>query len=211
MLPTLMLLAATAGTPAIPPGTYTYSAAVGGKTVGTSVLTVKAGPPMEIDEQASGGSSSAKAVLTLGPDLSPVSYTGDYNTAGTPMSVAATLTPTTATVGKQTFTLTANTKHFIVAELGLTAGLFVLPSQMQAWNNGAVLVVIPALASTMSPVAIVPDAALAGTRPATVPAADSVLAIGGQFPFTIWYDPASYVPDEIDVPSQNVVVTRVRP
>lgn len=215
MLPTLMLLAATAGTPAIPPGTYTYSATLAGKAVGTSTLTVKAGPPIEIDEQASAGSgaqgNSAKSVMTLGPDLAPLTYTGDYVTAGNPMSVAATLTATTATVGKQSFQLTGSTKHFIVAELGLTSGLFVLPAQMQAWNNGAVLVVLPAMAATVGTMAIVPDNSLAGTRPASVPAQDAVLAIGGQYPFTIWYDPSTYVPDEMEIPGQNVVVTRVRP
>jgi hypothetical protein len=214
MLSTLMLLAATAGTPTIAAGTYTYSAAVGGKVAGTSVLTVKAGPPIEIDEQASGGSgaqaSTAKATLTLGADLAPISYTGDYNTAGTPVSVSATLTPTTATVGKQTYPLTGSTKHFVVAELGLTAGLFALPAQMQAWNNAAALVVAPAMVGMAGTIPIVPDSTLAGSRPSTVPAQDLALSIGGQFPFTIWYDPATYVPDEIDVPSQNVVVSRVR-
>ncbi|HTA38661.1 MAG TPA: hypothetical protein VK760_06275 [Candidatus Acidoferrales bacterium] len=214
MLSTLMLLAATAGTPTIPSGTYTYSAAVAGKAVGTSTLTVKAGPPIEIDEQAIGGSgaqaSSAKATLMLGPDLAPISYTGNYNTAGAPNSVSATLTPTTATVGQQTYPLTGNAKHFVVAELGLTAGLFVLPAQMQAWNNATALVVAPAMVGMAGTIAIAPDNSLAGARPAAVPAQDLALAIGGQFPFTIWYDPATYVPDEIDVPSQNVVVSRVR-
>jgi hypothetical protein len=215
MLSTLMLLAATAGTPTIAPGTYTYNAAVAGKIAGTSVLTVKAGPPMEIDEQATGGSgaqaSSAKATLMLGPDLAPISYTGDYNTAGTPVSVAATLTPTTATVGKQTYPLTGSAKHFIVVELGLSAGLFVLPAQMQAWNDTTALIVAPAMVGMAGTIPVSPDSTLAGARPSTVPAQDLALAIGGQFPFTIWYDPATYVPDEIDVPSQNVVVSRVRP
>jgi hypothetical protein len=215
MLPTLMLLAATAGAPAIPAGSYTYTATLAGKTVGTSVLTVKSGPPTEIDEQASAGTGSqantAKTVLTLGPDLAPISYKGDYVTQGSPMTVAATLNATTATVGNQQFSLTGTTKHFIVAELGLTSGLFVLPAQMQAWNNSAVQVVVPAMAATMGTIAIVPDNSLAGARPAGVPAHDVVLAIGGQFPFTIWYDPTTYVPDEMDVPSQNVIVTRVRP
>jgi hypothetical protein len=209
-----MLLAATAGTPSIPAGTYTYQAAVAGKVAGTSVLTVKPGPPMEIDEQASGGSGaqtgSAKATLTLGPDLAPVSYTGDYNMGGSPNSVAATLTPAVATVAGQTYPLTGGAKHFVVLELGLTAGLFVLPAQMQAWNNSTALIVAPASVGMVGTLPVSPDSSLAGARPSTVPAPDLALAIGGPFPFTIWYDPATYVPDEIDVPSQNVVVSRVR-
>jgi hypothetical protein len=81
---------------------------------------------------------------------------------------------------------------------------------MQAWNNAPALVVVPAMAAMGGTLAIVPDNSLAGARPAAVPAQDVALAIGGQFAFTIWYDPATYVPDEIDVPGQNVVVSRVR-
>jgi hypothetical protein len=36
------------------------------------------------------------------------------------------------------------------------------------------------------------------------------LSFGGAVPFTIWYDPATYVPDLIDVPSQNLQVQRMR-
>jgi hypothetical protein len=214
MLPTAMLLAAMASTPAIAPGTYTYNATVAGKVVGTSTVTVKAGPPVEIDEQASAGTgaaaSTANATLTLGPDLAPTAYSGNYVTGGTPISVSATLTPTTATVGSQQFSLTGAAKHFAVVEFGLTAGLFALPAQMQAWNDGSALVVAPAMAAMGGTMAIVPDNSLAGPRPATVPAQDVALAIGGPVPITIWYDPATYVPDRIDVPSQNAVVSRVR-
>jgi hypothetical protein len=214
MLPTLMLLAATAGTPSIPPGSYTYTATMAGKPVGTSTITVSAGPPMTIQEQASGGTgaqgASGKATLTLGADLGPTAYSGDYTNAGTPMSVAVSVAGDTATIGKATYPLTGSTKHFVIVEAGMTAGLFALPAQMQAWNNGAALMVVPMMAAMGGTLAIVPDSSLAGTRPAGVPAADTALAIGGQFPFTIWYDPATNVPDEIDVPSQNVVVTRVR-
>jgi hypothetical protein len=81
---------------------------------------------------------------------------------------------------------------------------------MQAWNDASALVVAPAMVAMAGPIQISPDASLAGARPAAVPSQDAALAIGGQFPFTIWYDPATYVPDEIDIPSQNIVVSRVR-
>jgi len=209
-----MLLAATAGTPAIAAGTYTYSATMAGKPVGTSTVTVTSGLPIRIEEQASGGTgaqaASGRAVLTLGADLAPTAYSGNYNTSGTPVSVAVTLTPTTAKIGDASYALTGNAKHFVVVEAGMTAGLFALPAQMQAWNNEAALMIVPAMADMGGTLAIVPDASTAGTRPSGVPAQDAALAIGGAFPFTIWYDPATNVPDEIDVPGQNVVVSRVR-
>ncbi len=47
-------------------------------------------------------------------------------------------------------------------------------------------------------------------RPADVPAQEAVLSIERPIAVTIWYDPATFVPDEISVPSQNAVLTRVR-
>jgi len=209
-----MLLAATATVPSIPAGTYRYAATVAGKPVGSATITVTTGPPLQIGEQASGAGSaqaaSGKALLTLGPDLAPTAYTGDYNTSGTPVTVAVSLTASAAKIGNASYALTGNAKHFVVVEAGMTAGLFALPAQMQAWNDGSVQLIVPAMADMGGTLAIAPDPSFSGTRPATVPAQDTALAIGGPFPFTIWYDPSTYVPDEIDIPSQNAVVSRVR-
>lgn len=111
----------------------------------------------------------------------------------------------TGVQGTQSFNLSGNAKHFVVVDLGTFAGFLALPAQMKAWNNSAVLAVVPSYGQSL---AIVPDATLQPARPATVPAADVPLAFGGRVPFTVWYDPNTLVTDEVDVTSQGLSVTR---
>lgn len=203
--------------PSIAPGTYTYNATLAGAKVGTSTLTVKnVNGTTEIDEhasgQVSGNGASADATLMLDNDLSPTAYHLSGTNNGSPVKDSATIANTTATVTNvhgqnASIDLLASTKHFIVIDLGVFAGFLPLPAQMRAWNNAAVLAVVPSLAQSVS---LVPSSAAAPTRPATVPPADQALSFDGQAPFTIWYDPTTNVPDEIDVTAQGIVVTRQR-
>ncbi len=209
----LALLLATA----IAPGTYTYNATLAGATVGTSTLVVKSvGTTTVIDEKVtgtiSGAGASASDTLVLGADLGPLTYQMNASEDGSPLKDSATIANTTATIvdvhGKSgSFDLQADTKHFVVADFGLFAGLLPLPAQMRAWNNTPVLVVVPMLGRS---VALAPDAGAGAQRPAGVPASDVALVFAGEAPFTIWYDPATNVPDEIDVTSQGLIVTRQR-
>lgn len=201
----------------IAPGTYTYSATFGGAKVATSVITVKnVSGATQIDEKASGATSgengSASAVLDLGPDLSPVSYSMTGSTNGSQVKDSATIANATANVtnvhgASTTFDLMASTKHFVIVDFGTFAGFMPLAAQMRAWNNAAVMVVIPVLGQS---VALVPSNGAAPARPSTVPAADQSVSFDGQAPFTIWYDPTTNVPDEIDVTAQGLTVTRDR-
>jgi hypothetical protein len=209
----LALLLATA----IAPGTYTYNATLAGANVGTSTLVVRGvGTTTEIVEKVtgtiSGSGASASDTLVLGADLGPLTYQMNATEDGSPLKDSATIANTTANItdvhGKSaSFDLTAPTKHFVVADFGLFAGLLPLPAQMRAWNNTPVLVVVPMLGRS---VALVPDASASAQRPAGVPAGDVALVFSGEAPFTIWYDPATNVPDEIDVTSQGLTVTRQR-
>jgi hypothetical protein len=215
-----LVLASTllaSASPVIAPGTYTYDATLAGAKVGTSTLTVKAvNGATEIDEHASGAVSgngaSADVTLMLGTDLSPTAYHLNGTNNGSPVNDSATIANTTASVTNvhgqnASIDLLASTKHFVVVDLGVFAGFLPLPAQMRAWNDAAVLAVVPSLGQS---VALVPSSAAAPTRPSTVPKADQALSFDGQAPFTIWYDPATNVPDEIDVTSQGLVVTRQR-
>ena len=221
MLSTLALTALVAVAPAsLPAGSYTYTASLDGTPTGTSSLTVsRDGELTHIDEKASGTANgmdfAGTATLVLGADLAPTHYDGSYKLAGQDASVSAALTPTTATVKSsatggqpQTFSLGTAASHFVVIEPGLVAGFLALPAQMQAWNGGAVSAIAPAFGREVPIVPQPPAGPLA--PPAGVPAQDAALSIGGHLPFTIWYDPATLIPDEIVVPSQNATVTRVR-
>jgi hypothetical protein len=199
----------------IAPGTYTYTAMLSGANVGTSTVTVKnVNGAMQIDEQASGAmggdKASANATLQLGADLAPTSYTLTGTNNGSPVKDAATIAGTTATVTNvhgqtQPIDLLASTKHFVVLDFGAFAGFVALPAQMRAWNNAIVLAVVPSIGQS---VALIPAATQPTTPPAGVPAGDVAVAFEGQTAFTIWYNPATNIPDQIDVTAQGLTVTR---
>jgi len=79
---------------------------------------------------------------------------------------------------------------------------------MAAWNDAPSTAIAPT-----RPGSVLLDVAAQATpapHPAGVPDGDVAIVFGGRLPFTIWYDPATFVPDEIDVPSENVSATRIR-
>jgi hypothetical protein len=148
----------------------------------------------------------------LGADLSPVSYTMSGSTNGSNVKDSATIANATASVTNvhgqnQSIDLLGSTKHFVIVDFGTFAGFMPLAAQMRAWNNTAVLAVVPILGQS---VALAPSTGAAPQRPSSVPSADQAVSFEGQAPFTIWYDPATNVPDEIDVTSQGLTVTRDR-
>lgn len=216
MLATIVLAAATANFP--PAGDYRYAASLAGQNIGRWSVSVKAQPGgMEIDETSSafvvGMQMSATAALTLGSDLAPVNYTGSYRMGTQAPNVSVTLTPSSATVvgamssEPRRIVLSANTKHFVVVEPGLLAGLFALPAQLAAWKESSVTWITPATAQAQ---ALVAGSAAPASRPSGVPAQDTLLSVDQPIALTIWYDPATLVPDAIVVPSQNAVLTRIR-
>jgi hypothetical protein len=206
-----MLLAATLAS-----GTYTYKAVLAGANVGTSTITVKQdGTTTEIDEKAVGSyqgeSGAGTALLILDDDLAPTKYQATGSFAGSPTKDSAVIAGTSASVttprGKtSSITLLPTTKHFVVIDLGTLAGFVPLPAQMKNWDNAPALAVVPTFGQSLS---LIPDDGPAPARPTTVPAADVEISFTGQAPFTIWYDPATLVPDEIDMSSQGLTVTRV--
>jgi hypothetical protein len=216
MLSGLILAAMTTAT--FPPaGVYRYTASMGGQTIGSwSVNIVRDTTNTEIDESSTatvmGMNVSAAAALLLGPDLSPVKYSGNYRTPTQNPSVSVDLSADSATAAgaltsqPQRLALAAGSRHFVVIEPGLLAGLFALPAQLGAWKESTVTWITPATAQAQS---LTVTAAPSNSRPADVPAADAVLAIDHPVAVTIWYDPGTLAPDEISVPSQNAVLRRI--
>ncbi len=189
-----------------------------GQPLGQWGVTVKRGDSTtEIDEDSSaslaGMTLSAKAALVLRADLSPASYQGSYRMSGQDATVGVELTSTAATVsGSQsaaprTIPLQAGTHHFVVVEPGLLAGLFAVPAQLASWQDSSVTWLSPIMGTTQ---VIAGGAGASPARPPDVPAADVELSLTGQIPVTIWYDPTTFVPDRIEVPSQNAILRRVR-
>ena len=213
-----MLLAALSGSLFPAPGTYRYTASMSGQPVGSwSVSVAQDSAQTTIAESSNanvmGMQLAATASLVLGPDLAPLRYGGQYRTPTQTPSVSVTLTPSSATVvgvltpAPQQLALAANTQRFVVIEPGLLAGLFALPAQMAAWKDPTVTWITPATAQAQ-PLTASPSSSQA--RPAGLSAQEGVLSIDRPIAITIWYDSGTLVPDEISVPSQNAVLTRVR-
>jgi hypothetical protein len=219
MLASLLLAAIASGAPAFPPaGSYSYTASYNGEPVGKWSLTVKgaqAGPELDESSTASlmGMQLAAQAVLTLSADLSPMRYDGHYRTPNQSPNVSVSLTPASATVvglmtsQAQQVSLGAGTRHFVVIEPGLVAGLFALPAQLASWKDPTVTWITPTSAQAQ---VLTTGPAASQSRPAGVSASDVLLSIASPIAVSIWYDPATLVPDQIAVPSQNAVLTRVR-
>jgi hypothetical protein len=218
MLPAILLAAAAAGAVFPAPGTYRYSASLGAQRIGEWTASVKSsGENTEIDESSSasfaGMQLGARASLVLGPDLAPTKYGGSYRISGQNASVSVTLTPASAAIvgaqasQPQQVTLAASTRHFVVIEPGLLAGLFALPAQLAAWKETAVTWITPATAQAQL---LTIGAAADSVRPPGVPPLDVVISTASPIAATIWYDPATLVPDQVIVPSQNAVLTRER-
>lgn len=215
-----MLLAALASGAIFPaPGVYRYRASLAAQPVGEWAVSVKqAANDTEIDENSSatvmGMQLAATASLVLDPNLAPLKYDGNYTLSNQAHRVSATLTNGSAAVlsvtatAPQQLALVAPTRHFIVVEQGLLAGLFVLPAQLAAWKETAVTWISPATAQ--SQLLTVAPAAATARPPNGVPPNDLLLSIDRPLAVTIWYDPATLVPDQIAVPSQNAVLTRER-
>jgi hypothetical protein len=223
MLAALMLAAATAGAAFPAAGTYRYAATMNGEPAGHWTLNVKTGSDgPEIDENSvaifAGVQMSAKASLTLGADLAPVTYEGNYRAAGLNPIVSVTATPDGATVTSseappaRTLALVPNTRHLVIIDPGLAAGLFALPAQLAAWGEDSLTWVTPISAEAAS---LVTQSNVPAAHPAGVPPDDVAISMvgtssAGRIPVTIWYDPSTMVPDQIEVPSQNAVLTRLR-
>ena len=144
-------------------------------------------------------------------DLSPTAYTASLNSTGvSAKSSLAFVGPTaalTGMAGNQSFSLLAGTTHFAVVDGALLDGYVALPAQLAAWNNAPVTLIIPVYAQASK---LAPNPSAAAVRPAAVPPADLSLTFDQPVPVTEWYDPLTLIPDEIDVPSINLVIARVR-
>lgn len=216
MLATILLAAAPVVF--LAPGTYRYAATMGGQRIGDWTATVEStNGNTQIDENSSatfaGMQLAATASLVLGRDLAPISYTGSYHAPGQNPTVNVALTATSATVSgtltarPQQLALLPNTRHFVVIEPGLLAGLFALPTQIAVWQEPTVTWITPTSAQAQL---LTVSSPATTARPAGVPAQDAVLSIERPIAVTIWYDPATHVPDQVEVPSQSAILTRER-
>jgi hypothetical protein len=214
MLPLMFLLAAATAPTAPADGVYTYTISVAGANTGKTSITLSHTPAgVQLVESASGslGGSDFAATSNLALDgtLSPASYTAVYSPPGRTIHAAlafnAGAASETADNGALKFNLGPGTKHFVVLDGTLFSGFFILPAQLQAWSTPPVTALSPMFGHGG---AIAVDTALKADRPKGIPAGDVAVSVSDPVEFTLWYDPATLIVDELDVPQQSTSYVR---
>ncbi len=198
---------------ALATGDYTYRATRGGQDVGTSTISVRAdGSTTQIDERATttlvGAPSTGTAQLSLASDLSPLSYKATGDVGGDAVQDAASFSGASATVtniqGTSSVLARGNTAHFVVVDFGTFAGFIPLAAQMKSWGNPNVTAIVPAFGQA---VAVSPGRNTL-PRPDGVPEHDLAISFTGSMPLDIWYDPVTFIPDYVAIPSQEIAIVR---
>jgi len=199
-----------------PAATYRYDAAIDRKPVGGSTLTLTTTPRgLKLAESSIShlptGDTRTQAMMLLDASLVPTSYTSSYKVQDDTMKATVVFDARTAVVtaggDPRTFQLGGSSKHFVVLDIATASGFLMLPSQMHAWRDADTTALVPALGSVLF-LSILHD--VQSQRPAGVPPADVSISFAGEAPFVEWYDPATLVVDEIDVPGQKLQIVRRR-
>jgi hypothetical protein len=198
-------------------GTYAYVASTQGTQNGSTTITVarNANGTTTITESGAGTfqgmAGTAKATLGLANDLAPASYSAHVEVGGNVFDSTATIAGKQATLvgigGTQTYSVPAG-GHFVVLDGGLISGFVALPSQVATWPAAAPLELLAPIYSQGA--TLIVDPAAKPDRPLTVPAADASVTVTGPIALVEWYDPTTMIPDELDVPSQGLVISRKR-
>jgi hypothetical protein len=215
----LTLALAVAAAPAVQlpaDGTYAYTGARAGQPFGHTRVTVSHdATTVTIVEDGNGAingtTGTAQATLVLAAaDLSPTSYISKLAQGSDVTQSNVAFSGNTATLtgagDPQTFTLADGTTHFALADGALLDGFVALPAQLAAWNGSPATLLIPIYEQAI-PLAL---SATAPARPAGVPAGDKSITASVPVEVTEWYDPATMIPDEIDVPMLSLTITRQR-
>lgn len=201
-------------------GAYKYTVSRAGSGVGSSTVTVKrAATSIAIHEVETfaGVTETVDESLDVG-DLSPTGYvstfpvTSDVNVTArvTFFSGGAHFTVDTVP-GSTDFRVEHGTTRLVVVDGALATGFLFLPAQMHAQGLNAFTLYAPSAAETF----YCTLNAATPPRPAGIPAPDVFVTVDGVAPsgnteFVVWYDPTSLIVDEVDVPTQQVTIARVR-
>ena len=203
-------------------GAYKYSVTRGGASVGSTIVAVKrAAPSITIHEVETFGGVTETADESLDTvDLSPTAYDATF-------PVTSDVTAVTAHVafysggarftidgvpGSTDFRNETGTTRLVVVDGALASGFLFLPAQIRAQALNVFTVYAPSGAETFY---CTINATATPPRPAGLPAPDVSLTVdgtsqSGNTEFVVWYDPTSLIVDEVDVPTQQVTIARVR-
>jgi hypothetical protein len=199
----------------MPDGTYQYALRQSSTTIGTSSVAVRrAGRVIGIheDETLTGTqlgtvqATSDEAVIT--DSLAPVSFNASYLASGKTTTVRLDMVRDTGafTVNGERLTVPVrmlpDTQAMAIQDQALVTSFITLPAIAQMAKATAITIAVPTAARTFS-MQLDPAAA---QRPSGVPVGDVGFNVASPVAFSIWYDPNTGVVDEVDVPSQNLVI-----
>jgi hypothetical protein len=205
-----------ASPPAAPPdGSYSYAVSRSGQKIGDSAVTVKRDitritlHEVETFVGLSGQHVVDESVETSG--LNPTSFSIAFPL--TPqLNVTARLTfgggaheTVDGTSGATDFRLEPGTSNVVVIDGATVTGFLLLPAQVKAQSIRSFTVIAPSASRSL---VFRVDGSANPARPADVAAADASLSITGTPNFVEWYDPQTMLVDEVDVPAQQVTITR---
>ena len=206
--------AATSGAPTgsqPPDGIYIYQGMIGSQPILQSTVVVNrnaGGVDVKETETASGmqGTATTTADMQLSSDLRPTKYDAVYGLPGgakVPASVTFSGNAASEQAKGQTFpfNLAPSTTSFAILDGALQSGALLLPAQMFGQNAITAAVPVAGLATPLTKANDNP------TRPTKLGAGEAHLSISGPVAFVEWYDPTTYIVDEVDVPAQNLIIT----
>ena len=214
-------VAARAAATAPPDGSYAFAVSRGGVKVGTAAVTVRrAAPSVTVHEVETFTGVTETADESLDMDaLSPTSYVSSFPvtsdigvTARISFDSLGARETVDGVTGSTDFRLESGTSRLVVVDGAMATGFLFLPAQVKAQQLTAFTLLSPSLADTYY---CTVNASATPPRPPGLPGGDVSLTIDGSAPsstteFDIWYDPQTLNVDEIDVPSQETTIARVR-
>ena len=200
---------ATAQPAPIPDGAYTYQLRQGSSTIGTTAITVsRASGTLKIHEVA-----VLQTTYTYDSTLDPATFvTSALHAviASTPIDVTFGAASIQEKVKGETLNLAsvAGAKGIAVLDGPVMTGLFVAPAQIRALGSTAFTGVSAAHAQSF---AVNFASAPSSSRPVKVDASDIGYVTKGlaSGDVTIWADPKTLVPVDLEVPAQGISIVLV--
>lgn len=199
----------------VPDGTYQYAFKQGSTTIGASSVAIKrSGSVISIHENQTLTDAQLGAVQAtsdesiLADTLAPLSFAASYAASGKTVEVKLALSGGSGAFERDGERLTVpvrmlmGTQAMAVEDQALVTSFIVFPALTQNAKASAFTIAVPTAARTF----IMRVDPMAATKPAGVPANDTSVSFASPVAFSIWYDPRTGVVDEIDVPSQSLVI-----
>jgi hypothetical protein len=202
-----------------PDGTYEYALKQGSTTVATSTVSVKrSGSVIGMHEAQSIQDPSVGPVQVsadqsvIAESLAPLSFGVDNTASGKTTSIRFAMSGNAGAFSHNGQRLSVpvkmlpDTQAMIVQDQSLVLSFLCVPGLVQSIKASALTQVVPT-AGAIHPMHVDPAPQM---RPSGVPGTDEGVGIASPVAFSVWFDPRTGVVDEIDVPSQSLVISLTR-